>query len=149
MIYKINLSISGDNLFPEKIINKISGKFIVDSFHSPTDKKFEDGNDIYGYGTIFFWHPKKFASQDNVSEYEEAFVDFLENNYSLFVDEGTQDFVLYIEIYYDGGQCNFEVFNSKLLEKMARFRVSIPVSVYTLNQKELQEWEDEIETAWQ
>lgn len=149
MIYKIIFSILGENFWPQKIINNIEGDFIVESYFSPTDKKFENSNDEYGYGGMFFFHPKKFAVPGCVLEYEKAFVDFLENNYRLFKENGVEDLEFFIELYYDGGQCNFEIFNKELLKKIADFDVSIPVSVYILKEEELQQWENEIGREWE
>ncbi len=42
MICKYTLSIAGDNFYPEKIVNKLQGDFIIDSFFSPKDKKFNN-----------------------------------------------------------------------------------------------------------
>jgi hypothetical protein len=147
MIYKYNFSISGDTFYPEKIINEIQGSFIIDSYFNPTDKKF-DSNE-YGYGGMSFWHSKKFSTEDRILEYEKGFVEFIENNNNLFIKNGVSDVEIFMEIYYDGGQCNFEIFNKELLKKIINFDVSIPVSIYVLNDKEIQAWENEIKITWE
>ena len=63
MIFKYNLSISGDRLYPETIRNKILGDFIIDSSISPLNYKFENNSEIYEYGEMSFWHPKKFCTE--------------------------------------------------------------------------------------
>lgn len=148
MIYKITLSISGDNFFPSKCIDNILGESLITSSFSPNDKKIEDSEDLYNYGGISIWHPKKAAMEKNVYKYESFFVEFLEKNYKLFIENGAKDFDIYIEIFYDGEQCNFEIFNNKLLNKLTTFNVSIPISVYRLKKKKYKEWLNEIELEW-
>ncbi len=148
MIFKYYLSISGDNLFPEKIINRIEGNFIIDSYYSPTDGKFEDRDDPYGYGGISFWHPKKFSLKDNIVEYEESFVKFIEDNYLLFSENGLEDIEIFLEIYFDGGQCNFEIFDKTILKRLAKYDVSLPISVYILGKRKFKKWRNEIESVW-
>lgn len=149
MIYKYFFSVSGDNLYPEQILDKIQGDFIVDSYYSPTDKKFDNNSDDYQYGGISFWHPNKFSIEDNVVEYERCFIEFIEKNYLLFTKNGADEFQIFIEIYYSGDQCNFEIFNKFLLKKLSIFEVSIPISVFILAEEELQEWENEIKLIWE
>jgi hypothetical protein len=144
MIYKFILSISGDDFYPEKILNEIQGDFVVDSFFNPTDKMPIKISEEYGYGSISFWHPNKSSTDDEIIKYENAFIEFIERNLSVFVDNGAKEFEIYIEIYFDGGQCNFEIFNKELLNKLATFGVSLPISVYVLKNEEIQKWEDEI-----
>jgi hypothetical protein len=149
MVFKYTFSISGDDLYPEKVLDKIQGDFIAVSHFSPTDKKkFGDKNSEYGYGGISFWHPNKFATEDRIMDYEKAFVEFIENNYGLFFQNGGNDLDIYLEIYYDGGQCNFEVFNKEMLSKLAKLGVSLPISIYILEENQLQEWENEISLLW-
>jgi len=149
MVFKIELFISGDNFWPKSIMNKIWGNFIVKSFYCPNDKKFKNADEVYGYGGMSFWHPKKFTLENNISVYEQMFVVFIENNYQLFVENGVEDFCLYIEVYYDGGQCNFEIFDRNFLQRLAKFKVSMPVSVYALNKKKYREWVNEIQLEWE
>lgn len=146
MIYKYQLSISGDTLYPEKIINKIKGDFIIDSYFSPTDIK--PDNNKYGCGEILFWHPKKFSTENNIIEYEKEFIKFIEKNSILFTEE-VNSVEIFIEIYYDGGQCNFEIFNKDLLKKLTNFGVSIPLSIYVMEEKEVIEWENQINSNWE
>lgn len=149
MIYKYNFSIAGDNFYPDTIIDKIQGSFLPDSWFKPGDKKFYNKHEDFEYGGMSFWHPKKFSTEDNVIEYEEAFIEFIEKNYSLFIENGVDDLQIYIEIYYDGVQCNFEIFSRLLLKKLAQFDVALPISVYALKEEKIEEWENEIRLSWQ
>lgn len=149
MVFKYNFSVSGDGFYPEKIIDRIDGDFIVDSFFSPTDKKPVKNAEEYSYGGMSFWHSKKFSTEDTIIEYENAFIRFIEKNYHVFVENGATEFEIFIEIYFDGGQCNFEIFNKDLLKQIGDFRVSLPISVYLLKNEEIQKWEDEVKLVWE
>ncbi|RFS14939.1 hypothetical protein [Emticicia sp. C21] len=111
MIFKYTFSIFGDNFYPDTIIDKIQGDFLINSYFKPTDKKFINRPDEYDFGGMSFWNPKKFSTEGEIIKYEESFIDFIEKNYSLFTENGVNDLQIYIEIYYDGVQCNFEIFN--------------------------------------
>lgn len=149
MVFKYTFSISGEDLHPKKILGQIQGDFIAVSHFSPTDKKFIAKDSEYGYGGISFWHPRKFATEDQVANYEKAFVEFIESNYALFCQNSVHTLEIYLEIYYDGGQCNFEVFDKELLKRLAGFDVSLPMSVYVLEEHKLQDWESEISSLWE
>lgn len=148
MIYKYNLVISGTAFFPEKIMSKTQGNFIIDSYFSPNDKKFFNSSDENGYGNMIFFHPLKFSTQESISEYEKGFIEFIGYNYQLFIDNGVEDILIFMEIYFDEGQCNFEIFNKILLKKLAQYGVSLPISIYILQKEEFYEWENEIKREW-
>jgi len=148
MVYKYTFSVTGNNLFPQKTLDNIQGDFIAISHFSPTDRKFIGQDSVYGYGGISFWHPYKFATEDQVITYEKAFVEFIEQNHALFFQSGGDKLEIYLEIYYDGGQCNFEVFNKELLSNLAKFGISLPISIYILEENKLEDWENEISLVW-
>lgn len=138
LIFKITFSCSGDNLYPNNLISEIKGGYIPDSYHSPNDvREFGSSNEVYGYGTIFFMHPKIFGIQGDGLSYEEWFISLIEDNYNLFIEHGAEDFQLFIEVYYSDNQCNFEIFNKEMLKRIHTYGVSIPVSVYHLNEMEI------------
>jgi len=148
MIYKYSFSISGVSFYPETILENIQGDFVIDSYFKPSDKKPINISEEYGYGGISFWHPQKFSTEDEIIKYEKSFIEFIEKNYSLFFDNGANDLEIFIEIYFDGGQCNFEIFNKNFLKKLGKFGVSLPISVYVLKNDEIQKWEEEVKLVW-
>lgn len=147
MIYKYSFSITGDNFYPERVIKNIK-VFEIGSFFSPTDKRVGVKIEEYGYGNLSFWHPKKFATEDEILIYEKDFIEFIEKNYHLFIDNGANELEIFIEIYFDGGQCNFEIFDKEILKKISKFGISMPISIYVLSDEEIQKWEHEIKLHW-
>jgi hypothetical protein len=151
MIYKFHFSISGNKFFPEEIIDKIQGNFVIVSYFSPNDKKFEGNDENYNFGEMSLGHPKKFATGDQINEYEDDFIDFIdfiEKNSELFLLYEVTDLEIFMEVYYDGGQCNFEIFNKKKLKKLTDFNISLPISIYALTEQEIEKWENETELTW-
>lgn len=149
MIYKYSLSVSGDRFYPERILTNIQGDFIADSYFNPTDQKFENEPDEYGYSSLIFLHKNKCSTEDEIRKYEEDFIEFIKDNHILFIENGATEIEIFIEIYYDGGQCNFEIFNRELLKQIGDFEVALPVSIYPLTKEEIQQWKSEISWSWQ
>jgi hypothetical protein len=148
MIYKITLSIAGDHFYPSSIVEHLLGSLQVIDVFDPGDKIEDDERKIYDYGNISFWHPRKFAVDSDITAYEQSFLDFLSDNYERFISNGADDFQLYLEAYFDGGQCNFEIFNKKSLKLLTNFDISIPISVYPLAPDAYKAWEEEILIEW-
>lgn len=148
MVYKYSLSVSGDNFNPEVIIKSVQWDFLIGTFFKPSDAKSINNSETYGYGSLAFWHPKKFSSEKNVSTYENDFVEFVEKNYHIFIENFVTDFEIYIEIYFDSSECNFEIFNRALLKRLAPLGMALPISVYVLSTEKLQKWEMEINEVW-
>lgn len=148
MIFKITFSATGDSFSPNKILDKITGNFVVKSIHSHGDQKFVNRNDTYDFGTVSYWHPKEFATEDNILDYENDFIQFITDNEHTFRENLADDLSLYIEVYFDGGQCNFEIFSKSSLAKLANASVSLPISIYILDPSELASWEAEILSVW-
>jgi hypothetical protein len=148
MVFKYDISVSGINFYPEKIIDKIKGDFVLEYHFKPTDKLPINDIEEYGYGAISFWHPNKFSTEENIVEFESAIIKFLELNLKTFNENGADEFQIFIEIYFDGGQCNFEIFNRELLKRLANIGVSIPISVYVIDEIKLNHWEQEIKLNW-
>ncbi|HMQ70797.1 MAG TPA: hypothetical protein PKC58_17610 [Ignavibacteria bacterium] len=149
MIYKYSISISGDDFYPQNVLEKIQGNFVVNNYFKPTDKKPINISEEYGYGSMSFLHPNKSSTENEIIEYEMGFIEFIEKNFSFFTENGANEFEIFIEIYFDGGQCNFEIFSKDLLKKLGSFGVSLPISIYVLKNEEIQKWEDEIKIVWE
>lgn len=149
MIYKIILILSGKNFFPNSILKQIKGNFIIASKNNPQDKKYKNKEEIYGFGSISFFHPRKFVKESKLLNYEEWFINFLLDNYLLFKDNEVEDYEFFIEVYHYEEQCNFEIFDKNQLKKISHINISFPVSVYSMKKYEFQKWANEIDAEWQ
>ena len=153
-VYSYGISIFGDNFYPQNILKKIQGNLIIDDdYFCPTDIRkswsgiIYDDNDFYGYGCMGFSHPLRQAIGNYMLQYEKDFVEFIEKNYQLFKENGVDDIRIFMEVFYEG-QCNFEIFNKKLLKRLAKYNVSLPISVYAFPKRKMQKWEKEINVRW-
>jgi hypothetical protein len=149
MIYKFSVSVSGDNFYPENVLKNILGDFVVESYFNPSDSKPINISEDYGYGIISFTHPKKYSTENEIIKYEKDFLEFIEKNYYSFVENGVDDIEIFLEVYFDGGQCNFEIFNKEALKKISSMGVSLPISIYLLSEDEIEKWENEISPEWE
>jgi len=154
-VYSYGILIFGDNFYPQNILKKIQGNFVIDDdYFCPTDvRKFwggiiSDDDDIYGYGCMLFSHPLKQATDKYRFKYEKKFVEFIEENYQLFKENGVDDIRIFMEVFYEG-QCNFEIFNKTLLKRLAKYNVSLPISIYAFPKRKMQKWEKEINVIWE
>ena len=140
LLIRISLDILGDNFSPNMLLTKlnINTSFITFTSNEPTDFLTKDKNDQYGFGSISILHPNKVGVEDNLSEYEEWYVEFLETNYKFFIDSGANEVNLLYETFYNK-QCNFEIFNKELLKKITVYNVSIPICVYMLTNSQIRE----------
>jgi hypothetical protein len=147
MIYRITMSFFGNNFNPNNIISELNGNFLViDKIIKGDKKKYIKGN--YEFGNIDIWHINKFATEEQIKEYESFFVEFITNNYKTLKQNHVQDIHLFYDIYYDGDQCNFEILSKKQLRKLFKINLSLPISVHKLNQKELKRRSKEINETW-
>ena len=83
-------------------------------------------------------HPKIFENQKTNLEYEWGFINFLKENFIMFIENGSTDFEYFTEVYYSGTQCNFELFNKTMLLHLKKIKnISFPISIYHLSKKEI------------
>ena len=86
---------------------------------------------------------------EQVSKYHAWFASFLEANHHVFIECGADDLRIFMEIFYAAGsQCNLEVFDREAISIIGKFNVALPLSVYTLDEKALNEWSAEIKETW-
>ena len=147
IIYKITLSIFGDDFFPSKLpdINEMNLR-MVDTFN-PIDKRNGD-NKEYGYGNITYMHDNIFATRDALSDFNQDFVNFIETYYKIFEEFKAQEYHIFTEVYYSGEQCNFEILSFSLLNRaLLNLSIAYPVSVYKMKKKEIKHLLDK-STHW-
>lgn len=127
MYLRFTITIFGDNFKPSKMINKLETYLEVTSYFDAGEE--DDIGEINDYGCLELNHKNEFSKEYWDSEYEQEFVDFFSKNYQLLRLNNADDFRIFIEAFYSD-QCNFEIFNSELLAELAKYKVSLPISVY-------------------
>lgn len=127
MNLRFTITIFGNNFNPSKIFNKLDTSLKVTSYFDTGEK--DDIGKINDYGCLELNHKNEFSKEYWDSEYEQEFVDFFRKNHQLLRLNNADDLRIFIEAYYSD-QCNFEIFNSELLAELAKYKVSLPISVY-------------------
>ena len=127
MNLRFTITIFGNNFNPSKIFNKLDTSLKVTSYFDTGEK--DDIGKINDYGCLELNHKNEFSKEYWDSEYEQEFVDFFRKNHQLLRLNNADDLRIFIEAYYSD-QCNFEIFNNELLAELAKYKVSLPISVY-------------------
>ena len=132
-IIRISLDIYGKNFSPKKLLSNIKDSCIVITSNEPNEYKWKDKDELYEFGFLSIMHPMKVGIDDICfSEYENWYIEFLECNFDSIKAYGGEELSLLFEVFYNK-QCNFEIFNKVLLNTLAKYDVSIPVSVYNIS----------------
>ncbi|WP_257608039.1 interleukin [bacterium endosymbiont of Bathymodiolus sp. 5 South] len=127
--------IFGDNFYPKKIKHKLNTTLIIDDIFNVGDRKPYSNLEEWEYGCLELIHfPNEFSKEGYDEEYEESFIIFLEKNYDLLFKAGAEDFRIMIDVYCScSEQCNFEIFDKEKLFRLAKYHISLPISIYQEN----------------
>lgn len=91
------------------------------------------------------------TTEEHREQYESDFIDFIKENEYTFRQYGADEVELYYEILHDEKeQCEVSLFSSSLLRQLADVSIplSLPVSVYSLETPQFQEYLEEVNNAW-
>jgi hypothetical protein len=119
--------IFGDNFKPSKMVNNLETSLEVTDYFDAGGKN--EFGEINNYGCLVANHKNEFSKEYCDSEYEQEFVDFFRKNYQSLILNNADDLRIFIEAYYSD-QCNFEIFDNESLAELAKYKVSLPISVY-------------------
>jgi hypothetical protein len=131
LIVRISIEINGEHFYPNELLCKIKDEISVFFTQEPDNSK-----DIIGVISIL--SPKKIGVEYKLDDYHEWYIDFIEKYYHLFIEEGAEQINVLYDVFYST-QCNFEIFNSTLLNRLNKYHVSIPVSVYKISNDKIVE----------
>lgn len=123
MYMRFTITISGSHFQPNKVLKKLNTSLILDGLFEENDTD----------SIIYFRHKNEFSEEYPDDSYEELFVEFFRKNYSILKESGADNFSIFIDIYYSD-QCNFEIFNKKYLKELSQFDISLPISVYHIDE---------------
>lgn len=129
MYRRYTVMILGDNFNPDDVIDKLDTDLVVNLVSRPND--LDADGEVYGIGFLSLISKNEFSEYPDEA-YEKIFVDFYEKNYALLKQAGANDFRIFLDIYCFK-QCNFEIFNKRELKKLAQYNVSLPISVYQVD----------------
>lgn len=114
MYARFTINVTGEKFNPVEVLPDLKTSLVIDDL---------------GIGYLYLIHKNEFSSEFPDVNYEIEFVNFFEENFHLLNEKGADDFSIFMDIYYSD-QCNFEIFNKDLLNKLAKYNVSLPISVF-------------------
>jgi hypothetical protein len=110
MIIKLTLSFEGIGVVPDEIIPELRGQYIIaKSYRVGESILIARHNEIANIGVVRLWGPRKFIPSDDLLEDYQRWGRFLHLNEEYINGLKCDRIILFTEIYFDGGQCNFEV----------------------------------------
>lgn len=146
-IIRISLDLTGRKFSPKEFL-----KELPDNIHIFTSNELDDINDrdpdgIFGFGSLTVLCPKIYGMQYEMTNYEKWYLDFIDNNKQLLDKNRVTEMSLYIEVFDNGGQLNFEIFSRELLKKVGQYNIATPISYYKLTTEQIIEMLDETEIS--
>jgi hypothetical protein len=146
-IIRISLDLTGDKFSPKAFIEELTDNIHIFTSNEPDDINDRDPNGIFGFGSLTVLCPKVYGLQYEMTDYEKWYLDFIDNNKKLLDKYGVDEMSLYIEVFDNGGQLNFEIFSRQLLKKVGQFDIAIPISYYRLTTEQIIDMLDETEIS--
>jgi len=138
VVFMYILSFIGDDVDVDQLLPRLIGKInVVKSYRKGkvlhfSRFEFEAESSIISIGP-----PKEYIPHNEIEEYETWIVDILRSNYGLLFEAGLKDIEIAIDIFYEGDQCNFEIFDKEKLKIIANYGVSMPISVHHITYDKL------------
>jgi hypothetical protein len=125
---RYTIHLYGRNFIPSNLMERLHTEYEMICMSEPTEKN-----------KYLALSSQEHVGYENIREYEMWFVEFIEANYNTFTESGVDDIRIFIDVFYAGDQCNFEIFDNILLQRLTIFKISFPVSVYKISLKKFKE----------
>lgn len=142
IVYKISLDMSGSNFRPKVAKKLISNNLYAASLLEVGDT-WELGNGkqiIAKTNSIGIQHKELIAvNNEEVVEYEKAFVDFLQKNYKKLKEAKVDDINVDIDIYTSDDICSISIFDKNQLKTLTNCNASINLTYYRMKKKKIKE----------
>ena len=146
-IIRISLDLNGDKFSPKEFLKELTDDIHLFSSNEPDDINDRDPDGIFGFASLTVICPKIYGLQYEMTDYENWYLDFIDNNKNLLEKNGVTEMSLYIEVFDNGGQLNFEIFSRELLKKVGKYEIGIPISYYRLTTEQIIEMLGEMEIS--
>lgn len=120
MFLKLTFNVFGDNFDAKKSIPLLN----LDGFEVVYEEDFNNHiSFINSKSIVEYWD----------EEYERSYYDFIARNIETLVFLGANDFDIFFDIYkYNLEQCNFEILNPDFFYYINKYKIRLPISVYTI-----------------
>lgn len=139
IVFKITLDIEGENLFPDKLLSKLSEELILSESFSPNDTYIKKGKtEKYDFGGMYLMHPKKICfSGDQLENYENTIIQYLKKNYQILTENGGSEICISYEVYFSGDNFNIGLFNQNNLKIISNCNATISFSGYQMSEEKI------------
>jgi hypothetical protein len=135
---RISLDLYGDSFSPKAFVGQLTDSLIVFRSNEATDLN-TNKTGTYGFGSLSILAPTKIGIPGQLAEYENWYIDFVERHKDLIDKNGVTELNLFIDVFYSGGQCNWEIFSREGLKKVGQYGIAIPISFYSLTDDQIVE----------
>lgn len=138
MIEGLTLILSGEEFNLDYFLSHINTR--VDFDIVKTQRKGETfGENLRAIENICHIRRKScaIASVYKILNTEEWYIEFIEKIYPLLQDCHVDEITLWIDLYMTKGLHAYQFFNTNLLAKIGKFKVSLPVDFHIMSQREI------------
>ncbi len=132
IFYYMGLSISGENFYPERIINDldIDNKLTIENIHNPEDISYLF-NKAYGYGLLDLVHKNKLCNEEGIFSYQNVLFNFLKKNINIL--ENRTDIDFFLNVYFTKSSADISsFFNMNLIKFINFYNINLVVDLFNL-----------------
>jgi hypothetical protein len=140
VLFRFDLTFYGENFVPEPFAATFEAQGVKVEWCSENNEK------AFSYLSVA--PAKEFSTQLNVDNHLHWFCTLLNENYLALQAGGVEKTVLFTEVFYEGGQCNMELFNHEFYACAHRCALYTPLSAYKISQVEWNKMERECRDAY-
>ncbi len=139
MVFKITLDIEGEKLNPDKLMGKLSDELVIVESFKPTDTFVKKGKvEQYGFGGMYMMHPNRICYDgDDVEQYEETVIQFLNKNHRIITKNGGSDFCISYEVYFSGDNFSIGLFNRDQLKIISNCNATLSFNGYQMSEEKI------------
>lgn len=149
MIFKYTLTLVGIAINYNAILeNLVQHDALVYVNFEPIDESMFLDYEFDTDTTLEFCHPFTYTLNGYCIEYETWFLKFIAYNKDLFFKNGVNELSLFIDGFYDGDQCNMEIFCNTFMKEIGQFVTSLPMSIHRVKKYEYKKWEIDLDRRW-
>ena len=140
VLFRFTLTFYGEAFAPEPFVGALEALGAV------VDWDVKNNEQATPYLEVLPAYP--FSTNSNADNHLQWFMAVLDAYYPALRAAGVEQSVLFTDVYYEGGQCNMELFNPAFYACAARCELATPLSAYKIPKKEWNKLERECRDAY-
>lgn len=123
IVVKLTLDLYGKSFIPTKLVDLINDKVHINYL-----------DDSYNF--VSLEKPFTLGINQDLLAYEKWYVEFINQYHTMLFNFGVERIDLFINVFFCG-QCNFEIFDNKMLRDLTKQNISLPISIFKLSPNEI------------